>query len=217
MTASVISSPVELALSGGTSTTDRNAQGRLTRVSNQPEIPAQAGASCAPARAAVEELILQHLDAAYNVARWMLRTGSDAEDVVQDAAARALKFSGSFRGGDGRAWFLAIVRNCCWTTLERSRRHAGSGPESEEPAASTDNPAAELEHASEVHRVRRAIEALPDDLREMIVMRDIEGLSYQQIAEVLGVPMGTVMSRLSRARDRARDALGVEQAEGGRA
>ena len=154
---------------------------------------------------AFEEVVLPHLDAAFNYARWLTRNDADAQDVVQDAYVRALRFFSSLRGDDARAWLLTIVRN---TWYSRFSRHARF----EQPAVfdeMTDNrsderldPEALMIQQQAVDTMRRAIEELPVDFREVIVLRDLEGLSYKDIAAIVGIPIGTVMSRLARGRGR---------------
>ena len=153
-----------------------------------------------------EESLLGWLDDAYNLARWLLRDDQDAQDAVQDAFMRAARYAGGFRGGDRRAWPLAIVRNVCYTQLSRSRTAASNVVFDEEQHQSA-SPAIDPETAA-FSRVDReaptgALEALPVEYREAIVMREMEGLSYKEIAGAAGVPIGTVMSRLARARDPA--------------
>jgi RNA polymerase sigma-70 factor (ECF subfamily) len=161
--------------------------------------------SPATTTARFESVVLTHLDSAYNLARWLVRGEHDAQDVVQDACLRAFKSFGDFRGVDGRCWLLAIVRNTCCSWLDRNRRDA--------PAALTDDdldrlqstdpdPQRLLLRQADAEQVRQAIEQLPDEFREVVVLREIEGLSYKEIAAVAGVPVGTVMSRLARARQR---------------
>ena len=154
---------------------------------------------------AFEEVVLPHLDAAFNYARWLTRNDADAQDVVQDAYVRALRFFSSLRGDDARAWLLTIVRN---TWYGRFSRHARF----EQPAVfdeTTDNrsdegldPEALMIQQQAVDTMRRAIEELPVDFREVIVLRELEGLSYRDIAAIVGIPIGTVMSRLARGRGR---------------
>lgn len=163
-----------------------------------------------------EENLLPHLDAAYNLARWLLRSRVDAEDVVQESYLRALRFFDGFRGGDSRAWLLKIVRNTCYSWA-RKKRPAGAEEEFDEAVHSSGgagggaSPDAEakLVAGAESKRVRRALDALPEAFREVLVLREIEGLSYKEIADVTGVPMGTVMSSLSRARQKLREQLGA--------
>lgn len=146
-----------------------------------------------------DAVIAPWLNAAFNLARWLTGNEHDAEDVVQEACLRAFRALGSFHpGNDGRAWLLTIVRNTAWNSLRRNRRH--------EPLAESDfietslDPEAELIRRADVESVRRALEELPPEYREVIVLREMESLSYRQIADVIGAPIGTVMSRLSRAR-----------------
>jgi RNA polymerase sigma factor (sigma-70 family) len=152
-----------------------------------------------------EEAVLPHLRAAYNLARWLTRDGHDAEDVVQEAYLRALQFFGGFHGTDGRAWLLAIVRNTCYTWLERKRAHKATTTFDEAlhgaaPAAL--QPEVPLLRREDAQLLRQALEELPEEFREVIVLRELEELSYRQIAEITGIPIGTVMSRLARARER---------------
>jgi RNA polymerase sigma-70 factor (ECF subfamily) len=164
-----------------------------------------------------EEAILPHLDAAYNLARWLMRNDADAHDAVQDACLRALRFFGGFRGGDGRVWILAIVRNTCYSKLKRDR---GQEPQTSfdeqvhghDPAAP--DPEAALLSKVSGEALRQALEALPEEFREAIVLRELDGLSYKEIADVTGVPIGTVMSRLARARGRLQQSLKPESPEG---
>jgi RNA polymerase sigma-70 factor (ECF subfamily) len=160
-----------------------------------------------------EENLLPHLDAAYNLARWLLRSRADAEDAVQESYLRALRFFDGFRGGDSRAWLLKIVRNTCYSWV-RKNRPAGAEEEFDEAMHSSSSGAgadaeAKLVSRAESQRVRRALDALPEAFREVLVLREIEGLSYKEIADVTGVPMGTVMSSLSRARQKLREQLGA--------
>jgi RNA polymerase sigma-70 factor, ECF subfamily len=158
----------------------------------------------------VEECLLPHLDAAYNLARWLVRNKQDAEDVVQEAYLRALRFWGGFRGGDSRAWLLKIVRNTSYSWVKKNRP-ADLSDEFDETAHSSevlgeDAEAKLVSHANSEH-IRKALETLPAGFRELLVLREIEELSYKEISSVIGVPMGTVMSSLSRARGRLRQAL----------
>jgi RNA polymerase sigma-70 factor (ECF subfamily) len=150
-----------------------------------------------------EATFLPHLSAAYNLARWLTRDGHDAEDVVQESYLRAFRSFDSFRGGDGRAWFLAVVRNTSVTWLQRSRRAKSTIPFDEALHGQTDGPPPSDDKVA----LRRALEDLPAEFREAIVLRDLEGLSYKEVAEVLGVPIGTIMSRLSRGRSVLRQTL----------
>jgi len=157
------------------------------------------------------ELILPHLDGAYNLARYLTRDPVLSDDVVQDAMVRAFRAFGQFRGSSPRAWLFAIVRNCCRTALSGAGGAVAlvvhESSLSEEAVAQVrqrpdpgPTPEEEVLRSAEIDRLRRAIEAIPEPFREAIVLRDLEDLSYAEIAEVTGVPIGTVMSRLSRAR-----------------
>jgi RNA polymerase sigma-70 factor (ECF subfamily) len=157
-----------------------------------------------------EEQILPHLDAAYNLARWLMRNEDEAADAVQDACLRALRFIGGFRGGDGRVWLLAIVRNACYSRLKRgARRELETEFDDEIHSLETEaaNPDDLLERSRDSETLGRALEELPEEFREVVVMRELEGMAYKEIAEVAGVPIGTVMSRLARARKRLQQAL----------
>ena len=163
-----------------------------------------------------EEAILPHLGAAYNLARWLTRDAHDAEDVVQEAYLRAYQFFGSFHGGDGRAWLLRIVRNTCYTWREHNRAREPVTAFDEEKHSRPD-PAADPENillrGEDQQLLRRAVEALPAEYREVIVLRELEGLSYREIAAVTGAPIGTVMSRLARARERLQEGLARRRPE----
>jgi RNA polymerase sigma-70 factor, ECF subfamily len=157
-----------------------------------------------------EDAVMPHLDAAFNYARWLTRNDVDAEDLVQEACVRAIRFLSSLRDGNARPWLFAIVRNTWYS--RRSLRGSpnevttSSGGQDERPDEALD-PEARLVQQDTVARVRRALDALPVEFREVILLREIEGLSYKEIADVLGVPIGTVMSRISRGRDRLLDCL----------
>jgi RNA polymerase sigma-70 factor (ECF subfamily) len=159
---------------------------------------------------AFDLLILPHLDAAYNLARWLTGNERDAEDVTQEACLRALKFFSGFRGGDARSWLLTIVRRSAWTWMRRNRHQSDAVEFDEEAHGSEDlssNPETALLRAGDIETVRQAIETLPATLREAIVLRELEGLAYKEISDIAGVPIGTVMSRLSRARRQLQAAL----------
>ena len=154
-----------------------------------------------------ESAVLEHLDAAHNLARWLMRNEQDAQDVVQESCMNALRAFDSFRGADFRAWFLTIVRNTSFSWLRRRRN--SSGPASEQSLEVGAEVAADCEvydpqaiaiRAADADLVRRAIAALPETLRETLVLREMEGLSYKEIGKIAGVPIGTVMSRLARGR-----------------
>jgi RNA polymerase sigma factor (sigma-70 family) len=148
---------------------------------------------------------LPHLDAAFNYARWLTRSEADAEDVVQDAYVRAFKLFASFRGEDARAWLLTIVRNTWYGRFPRYAAGVSTVKTDEEGDDRSDerlNPEALVIQDETVDRVRRALEELPDDFREVLVLRELEGLSYKEIATVVTIPLGTVMSRIARGRDR---------------
>jgi len=163
-----------------------------------------------------EETVLPHLDAAFNYARWLTKDDGEAEDVVQDACVRAMRFLSSLRDDDARAWLFAIVRNTWYSRLSHRARMTETtlfgDARDERPDAALD-PEARLMQQHTVARVRSALEQLPVDFREVIVLREIEGLSYKEIAAVVRVPIGTVMSRLARARDRLLAVLEAEPVE----
>jgi RNA polymerase sigma-70 factor (ECF subfamily) len=152
-----------------------------------------------------EETVLPHLHAAFNYARWLTKSDADAEDVVQDACVRAIRYFPSLRDDDARPWLFAIVRNTWYSRLLRRTNlkevHAMDGVKEERTDDALD-PEERLLQRHTIALVRAALEQLPVDFREVIVMREIEGLSYKEIAEVVRVPIGTVMSRLARARER---------------
>src|SRR3984957_4335298 len=164
-----------------------------------------------------ERTVLPHLDAAYNLARWLIRSPADAEDVVQEACLRALRFFDGFRGGDSRAWLLKIVRNTCYSWVKKNRPTELSDEFDETVHRSeilgTDAEAKLVSHANS-EQVRKALEALPAGFREVLVLREIEELSYKEISVVAGCPLGTVMSSLSRARQRLREELRATAGKG---
>jgi len=150
-----------------------------------------------------EQATLPHLDAAYNLARWLLRDEHAAEDVVQEAYFRAAKFFATFRGGDGRTWLLAVVRRASYDWLAKSRVWTAASSFDEEVHGQADeslNPEYLAVQKADHQLLRQALEELAPEFREVTILRELEGLSYQQIAVVTEVPVGTVMSRLSRAR-----------------
>lgn len=155
-----------------------------------------------------DEVVLPHLDAAHRLARWLMRNEHDAEDVVQEASLRAFRYFRTFTGGSGRAWFLRIVRNTC-ISRRSERVHATDAFDEERhrsagPAA---DPETLLLRADAAAVVERTLDGLPDRFRELLVLRELEGLSYRELADAIGIPMGTVMSGLSRARLAFRGAL----------
>jgi RNA polymerase sigma-70 factor, ECF subfamily len=157
-----------------------------------------------------EALMLPHLDAAHNFAKWLLRNEQDAQDVVQEAFLRAFKSFGGFHGSNGRAWLLKIVRNTSYTLLKKNRAADLTTPFDEEIHVAGDkslSPATILEHAEDADLVREAMDKLPAELREILVLRHLEGLSYNEIADIAQLAPGTVMSRLSRARDKLKECL----------
>ena len=154
------------------------------------------------------EVVLPHLDSAYNLARWLTRNDHDADDIVQDAYLRAFRAFAGFRGDNARPWLLAIVRNTCFTWLKRHRRAEVEVPYDDElhggdevcDGASDSNPETILARLDNVRIVDAALAQLPVGYREIVVLRDIEDLSYKEIAQVADLPIGTVMSRLARGR-----------------
>jgi RNA polymerase sigma-70 factor (ECF subfamily) len=163
-----------------------------------------------------EQTVLPHLDAAYNLARWLTRNEHDAEDVVQEAYLRAFRFFDGFHGVDGRPWLLAIVRNTCHTWLAQNRPVATTPLDEEQHAVASavPDPEAGLIQREDQQLLRQALEELPAEFREVIVLRELEGLSYKEIAGIAGIPLGTVMSRLARARERLQQRL-AETSKGG--
>ena len=165
-----------------------------------------------------EEVVLPHLDAAYNYARWLTKSDADAEDVVQDAAVRALRYFSSLRNDDARAWLLTIVRNTWYARFSKAgraeQREVLIDMKDQRPDEQLDPEALVIQQQA-VERAQRAIEELPADFREVVVLRELEGLSYKEIAEVIGTPIGTVMSRLARGRERLLAVLEPESPLGG--
>lgn len=150
---------------------------------------------------AFDQIVLSHLDAAYNLARWFAGNDHDAEDIAQEACVRAWQFRGSYRGGNSRAWLLAIVRNTAYTWLRKNRPKSMVAI-SEDELADVEDPASQAPafQNADVAVLHAALEELPLEFREALVLRELEGLSYKEIADVADVPLGTVMSRLARAR-----------------
>lgn len=155
--------------------------------------------------ASFEQVVLPHLTSAYNLARWLVRNNHDAEDLVQEACLRALKSFDNFRGGDARAWLLTIVRNSCYTWLQQNSiqdRITAFDEDLHTAEHQSRNPEALMLERADARLVQTALEELPPEFREAIVLREMEGMSYNEIAGMCGVPLGTVMSRLARARQR---------------
>jgi RNA polymerase sigma-70 factor (ECF subfamily) len=162
-------------------------------------------------RARFEQVVLPHLDAAYNLARWLSHSDHDAEDLVQEASVRAMRFFSSFHGASPRAWLLSIVRNTCYTWLEQKRARGPAMPLDAEVQDIRSDAMSALTHLlreENQQSVRRAVTELPLELREVVVLRELEGLSYKEIAAIAEIPLGTVMSRLARARHRLHELLG---------
>jgi RNA polymerase sigma-70 factor (ECF subfamily) len=162
-------------------------------------------------RALFEKTIVPHLDAAYNLARWITRSEQDAEDIVQETYLRAFRYFASFTGGDGKAWLLTIVRNTSLTWHRRQRGGAVAFDErihtvNQEPAAQE----TALLREADLSLLRDCMDALPVQYRETLVMRELEELSYKTIAEVTALPIGTVMSRLARGRKRLEDCMAAK-------
>jgi RNA polymerase sigma-70 factor, ECF subfamily len=160
--------------------------------------------------ASFEQAMLPHLDAAHNLARWLLRNEQDAQDVVQEAYLRAFKSFAGFRGTSGRAWLLTIVRNTSYTLLKKNRAADLTTPFDEETHASgheSASPATLLERAEDSELIENAMEELPAEFREILILRHQESLSYNEIGETLKIPIGTVMSRLARARGKLKQYL----------
>jgi RNA polymerase sigma-70 factor (ECF subfamily) len=161
-----------------------------------------------------EEQISPHLKSAYNLAKWLTRSHEDAEDVVQEAFLRAFSAFESFRGENAKPWVLTIVRNTSMTWLKRNRNAGatiGLGEVFEDPIERSPDPEEGLLISCDREQVRQALEQLPSDFREAVILREMEGLSYKEISATIGVPIGTVMSRLSRGRDWLRRILSTPQ------
>jgi len=209
-------------ISTGTSFTDCNlpfGSGRPTGIQSVSSGQERKGNQVASRTQRFETAALPHLDAAYNLARWLLRDDHSAQDAVQEAYLRAFRFFEHLRGEDARPWLLGIVRNTCYTLLQK-RRQTGEHVEFDEERDTDlieatvrreDNPERLLLSRLESARLDQAIERLAPRFREVIVLRELEELSYQEIAQTVEVPLGTVMSRLSRARALLREML--EKAE----
>lgn len=165
-----------------------------------------------------QALVLPHLDSAFNLARWLTRSEQDAEDIVQEAYLRAFKFFDSFHGEDGRAWLLGIVRNTFYTWYQQSKTqvkstefeeelHSINAEDSAAALYADNNPEALLIQKDSQQQLQRALEAVSVEFREVMVMRELEDLSYKQIAGIVGIPIGTVMSRLGRGRKQLAEIL----------
>jgi RNA polymerase sigma factor (sigma-70 family) len=152
-----------------------------------------------------EEIALPHLAAAYNLARWLVHNEHDAQDIVQEAYLRALKYFSGYYGGDSRSWLLTIVRNTCYTWLQQNRALRLADPlddKLDEVGLDFGDPEMLLLRSLDSQIVRHALEELPVEFREVVVLREIEGLSYKEISNIADIPIGTVMSRLKRGRTR---------------
>ncbi len=163
-----------------------------------------------------EQAVLPHLDSAYNLARWLTRNEQDAEDLVQEAYLRAFKFFDSFHGTDSRPWLLTIVRNTWYTWLHQKRVYEFVTPFDDElymPSDDSLGPEELVVRIADTEVLRGALEALPGEFREVIILRELEGLSYKEIAGITHVPLGTVMSRLARARKRLQHYLIAQKAK----
>jgi RNA polymerase sigma-70 factor (ECF subfamily) len=155
-----------------------------------------------------ERLVLPHIDAAYNLARWLAGNDHDAEDIAQDACVRAFRFVDGCRSSDGRAWLLTIVRNTAYSWLKKNRSLAPISLDDDEFVEMEDQSIADRTfHSADTDALRAALEALPPEFREILVLREIEELSYKEIAEVAELPVGTVMSRLARARRQLQESV----------
>src|SRR4051794_7365064 len=155
-----------------------------------------------------ERVILPHLNSAYNLARWLLRNEQDAQDVVHDAFLRAHRYFASFDGGDGRAWLLGIVRNACFTALKSTKgQHTTPSEYFDQQTSAEPSPERKLMLEEDLHALRNCIETLPPEYRDVLVLRELEELSYKEIATTARLALGTVMSRLNRARIRLEDCL----------
>jgi RNA polymerase sigma factor (sigma-70 family) len=173
-----------------------------------------------------DQVMLPHLDAAYNLARWLSASAADAEDVVQEAYLRAFRFFDGYAGDNPRAWLLAIVRNTWFTQWRRQRRHTDTVPyddtldgEDTLPGwvdGSGEDPETLAVRQEDAELVHRALASLPVEFREVLVLRELEDMSYRDVAAIAGIPLGTVMSRLSRARRLLCAAVKAAQAESGR-
>jgi RNA polymerase sigma-70 factor (ECF subfamily) len=169
-------------------------------------------------QALFEQTVLRHIDAAFNLARWMIKNDQDAEDIVQESFLRAYKYFSGYQGGNSRSWLLTIVRNTCYTWLHENQAQWLAVDLNEE-ISSTDfdmeGPEQSLQIKVDQQSVVQALEKLPVEYRELIVLRELEEMSYKEIALIAGVPIGTVMSRLARARRRLKACLAQQYNEEG--
>jgi RNA polymerase sigma-70 factor (ECF subfamily) len=167
----------------------------------------------AATRERFQQAVLPHLDAAYNLARWLTHNDHDAQDVTQEAFLRAFRFFDGYEGGNMRAWVLTIVRNTCYTWLNQNRPPNSAVEFDEEihsdESSAAANPEIQVLAIADSETVHRALAELPEIFREVLVLREMEGMSYKEIADFASVSIGTVMSRLARARTRLRQSLGA--------
>jgi RNA polymerase sigma-70 factor (ECF subfamily) len=172
----------------------------------------------AGSRAEIERVVLPHLDAAYNLARWLVGNPQDAEDVVQEACLRSVRFIGGYREGDARAWLLRIVRNTAYTFLEKNRSAALSEEFDESLHLPNDlrptDVEAEFARSADSEMLQAALEMLPARNREVLILRELQGLTYKEIAAVMEIPIGTVMSSLARGREQLREKLLTGRSKG---
>ena len=164
-----------------------------------------------------ETTVLVHIDAAYNLAHWLTGSGHDAEDVVQEAFIKAFRFFDSYHGGNARAWVLTIVRNTCYTWLRKNRDRNtvifdeqqldGDATLEQVNSMTSKNPETMLLNLENTALINKALQQLSLDRREVIILRDLEGLTYKEIAEIVNLPLGTIMSRLSRGRSQLQKIL----------
>jgi RNA polymerase sigma-70 factor (ECF subfamily) len=184
-------------------------EGNQTVIQHLPSAPGEESSERQGARGDVAQLVT-HLDAAYNLARWLMRNQTEAEDVVQDAYLRAISHFAGFRGGDGRAWLLTIVRHTCYDRLKQknaSSQSTGFDEAFHSAGRQTPDPEAAVLLAERTELLRESLAELPAEYREVLVLRELEQLSYREIADIAGIPLGTVMSRLSRARQQLQQTL----------